>query len=106
MEEMVTTGRSRPMRENTTASRTLTVTHNPGLHARPCLAIVNTVRRFHAKVRISNGKDVADAGEILHLMSLGVPAGTEVTLTATGPDATEALDALVQLFQNNFGFAD
>jgi phosphotransferase system HPr (HPr) family protein len=106
MEEVVTTVRSRSMPENTTATRTLTVTHIPGLHARPCLAIVNTVRRFHSKVQLRKGKETVDAGEILYLMSLGVPAGTEVTLTATGPDANEALDALVQLFQNNFGFAD
>jgi len=94
------------MSAKTTASRTVTVTHHPGLHARPCLAIVNTVRRFQSKVEIRNGREVADAGEVLQLMSMGVDAGTDVTLTATGPDANEAIDALVELFQTNFGFSD
>jgi phosphocarrier protein HPr len=88
------------------ATRQVTVTHSPGLHARPCLAIVNTVRRFHAKVELSNGKQEADAAEILQLMSLGVPKGTEVTLRAKGPDAEEALDAVARLFADNFGFSD
>jgi phosphocarrier protein HPr len=86
------------------ATRMVVVTHSPGLHARPCLAIVNTVRRFQSQVKIHNGNEVADAAEILELMSLGVPQGTEVTLRAKGPDAVEALNALVRLFADNFGF--
>ncbi|MCX7426395.1 MAG: HPr family phosphocarrier protein [Planctomycetia bacterium] len=88
------------------ATRQITVTHSPGLHARPCLAIVNTVRRFRSKVKIRTSEREADAGEILHVMSLGVPQGAEVTLSASGPDAEEALDALARLFSDNFGFSD
>ena len=86
------------------ATRKVTVTHAPGLHARPCLAIINTVRRFQSDVTICNGDEVANAAEILELMSLGVPQGTEVTLEAKGPDAVEAVDALERLFVDNFGF--
>jgi phosphotransferase system HPr (HPr) family protein len=86
------------------ATRKVTVTHAPGLHARPCLAIINTVRRFQSEVTICNGDEVANAAEILELMSLGVPQGTEVTLEAKGPDAVEAVDALERLFVDNFGF--
>ena len=88
------------------ATRQVMVTHSPGLHARPCLAIVNTVRRFRSKVTIRSGDQEADAGEILHVMSLGVPQGAEITLSASGPDAEEALDALVRLITDNFGFND
>lgn len=85
-------------------TRKVTVTHAPGLHARPCLAIVNTVRRFQSEVTICNGDQVANAAEILEIMSLGVPQGTEVTLHAKGPDALEAIDTLEKLFVDNFGF--
>jgi phosphotransferase system HPr (HPr) family protein len=88
------------------ATRQVTVTHSPGLHARPCLAIVNTVRRFESKVELHSGDQEADASEILQLMSLGVPLGTELTLQAKGPDAEEALDAVARLFADNFGFND
>jgi phosphotransferase system HPr (HPr) family protein len=85
------------------ATRQVIVTHRPGIHARPSLAIVNTVRRFQSEVTIRNGHHAGDAREILQVMSLGVPCGAEVTLSAQGPDAEEAVDALVNLFADNFG---
>lgn len=86
------------------AARKVVVEHVSGLHARPCLVIVSTVRRFGSKVQIRSGDGEADAGEILQVMSLGVPQGAEVTLSAQGPDAEQVLDALVRLFADNFGF--
>ncbi len=88
------------------AMRRVTITHAPGLHARPSLLIVKTVQKYHAKVFISNGHEQADARDILHLMALGAPCGTELTLTADGDDAEEVLDALEQLFADKFGFGD
>lgn len=85
------------------ATRRLTVAHQGGIHARPALAIVKTVQRFHSKVRFRAGGQEADAGEILQLMSMGVSDGTEVTLSAQGPDAEEVLDALTRLFADEFG---
>lgn len=84
------------------ATRRLTVHHRPGLHARPSLAIVKTVRRFQSKVRLRNGRQEADASDILQILSLGVPEGTEVTFTAEGPDAELVLDALAKLFADDF----
>lgn len=80
----------------------MTVNHSPGLHARPSLAIVKTVQRFQSKVRLRNGHHEADAGDILQVLSLGVPEGAEVTLVAQGPDAEEVLNALTKLFADDF----
>jgi phosphotransferase system HPr (HPr) family protein len=87
-------------------SRTVVVSRPAGLHARPCLAIVNTVRRFQSKVQLRRDKETADADQILQLMALGAPQGTELVLTANGPDADEALDALERLFANDFGLGE
>jgi len=87
------------------AARRVVVTHPPGLHARPSLAIVKTVRQFRSKVRIRSGDQEADAGKILEVMSLGAPYGAELTLSAEGPDAESVLDALAQLFADNFGLS-
>jgi phosphotransferase system HPr (HPr) family protein len=89
-----------------TASRKVLITHQPGLHARPCLAILNTAKRFQSKVQIHYNREAADATQILQLMSLGARAGTEITITATGPDADEAVETLVRLFETDFGFDD
>jgi phosphocarrier protein HPr len=88
------------------ASRRVTVTHPPGLHARPSLSVVKTVQKYQARVLISNGIQEVDARDILQVMSLGAPHGSELALSAEGSDAEEALDALERLFRSNFGFGD
>jgi len=87
------------------ATRRVVVTHPPGIHARPSLAIVKTVRQFRSKVRIRSGDQEADASEILEVMALGAPCGAELTLSAEGPDADSVLDALAQLFADHFGLS-
>jgi len=87
-------------------SRTVVVSRPAGLHARPCLAIVNTVRRFKSKVRLGRGEEMVEADQILQLMALGAPQGTELVLTAAGPDADDALDALERLFADDFGLKE
>jgi len=88
------------------ATRQVVVNHRGGIHARPSLAIVNTVRRFQSKVRMRVDDREADASEILQIMSLGIPQGTEVTLAAQGPDEEEVLEALTRLFADNFGMEE
>jgi len=47
-------------------------------------------------------REVASAARILELMSLGAAQGTELTLSAEGPDAEQALEALATLFAHEF----
>jgi phosphocarrier protein len=84
------------------ANRTVVVSNPQGLHARPCLAIVNALRGLSATVKIRNGKQVVDATSILQLMTLAATEGTELVLLAKGPDADKALDALTELFACGF----
>ena len=86
-----------------TATRTVTITNPTGLHARPSVAIATTVRKYKSKVQIRHDSEAVDAGEVLQLLTLGAQQGTELTLTAHGPDAEEVLDALVKLFAGGFG---
>jgi phosphotransferase system HPr-like phosphotransfer protein len=39
-------------------------------------------------------------------MSLAVTQGTEIRFTAKGPDAKAVLDALVELFDTDFGLSE
>lgn len=97
-------GRQQPEVPNQPATRQVTVTHPHGICARGSLAIVNTVRRFQSQVQIRKGDQEVEANEVLPILSLGVPQGTEVTLSAQGVDAEEVLDTLARLFADNFGF--
>jgi phosphotransferase system HPr (HPr) family protein len=85
------------------ASRTVVVTNRDGLHVRACSAIVDTVGRHQANVTVEKGDQAVDASSIFDLMSLAASQGTELVLSATGPDAAAVLEALVRLFADEFG---
>ena len=86
-------------------SRTVVVTNSDGLHARPCSAIVNTVGRYRANVTVQKANKVVDASSVLDLMTLAATQGTELVISATGPEAAEVLEALVRAFADEFGVA-
>ena len=83
-------------------SQTLTVTHRTGLLTRPCLDIVKLCRQFDAKVLIRRGDVAVNATEILGLLSLGATEGTELVVSAEGPQAEGAVEALAHLFNVEF----
>ncbi len=84
-------------------TRKVTVLNPAGLHARPSLAIVQTVKQSKSKVEARTARQTIDAGDILQILGLGAVQGTELTFTAVGPDAEQVLDAIVDLFTRRFG---
>lgn len=73
---------------------------NPnGLHARPAADFVTLAATFDARID-ANGKD---ATSLLGVMSLGLDRGDEVVLSATGPEAQEAVRRLGDLVESGFG---
>jgi phosphotransferase system HPr (HPr) family protein len=80
--------------------RTVLITNPNGMHIRPSAAFVELAGRFESTVnvitddgRTLNGKSMWD---LLLLGESGLP-GSELILEAAGPDASQALDALVTL---------
>jgi phosphotransferase system HPr (HPr) family protein len=88
---------------DTSATRKVVVINPAGLHARPSLAVSKTVRGSKSRVEIRAPRQTVDAGDILQLLSLGAMRGTELVLSATGPDAHQVLDSLAQQFADGFG---
>ncbi len=88
---------------NKKATRSVVVLNPAGLHARPSLAVVNAVRASQSKVQIRGPRETIDAGDILQILGLGATHGTELVLTAVGPDAENILDRLAELFADRFG---
>ncbi|ARC56789.1 PTS-dependent dihydroxyacetone kinase, phosphotransferase subunit DhaM [Frondihabitans sp. 762G35] len=73
---------------------------NPsGLHARPAAELVKHASQFSSSVQV-NG---VDAKSLLRIMGLGLAQGSTVSLVASGPDAHEAVDALITLIESGFG---
>lgn len=87
------------------ARRTVTVTHESGLHARPAAMFVQTAARFKADIQVAKGDRSANAKSIMSVLALGVTKGTTIDIRATGDDAEEAVDALARLVESGFGEA-
>jgi len=73
-----------------------------GLHARAAARFVDMASRFSADVLVTNGDETVSGKSILGLMMLAAAHGTQLLLTATGPDADEAIDALSGLIAQRF----
>ena len=88
---------------NHAATRKVTVMNPAGLHARPSLAVVQTVKRSQSEVEVRTPRQSVDAGDILQLLGLGATQGTELVFSAAGPDAEDVLNQLAEMFNSRFG---
>lgn len=71
-----------------------------GLHLRPAMQLVDTASRFASDIKISNGQTTIDGKSIMQVAMLAAAAGAKLTITASGPDAQAATDALKDLVEN------
>jgi phosphocarrier protein HPr len=74
-----------------------------GLHARPASLFVQTSNKFTCDIVVSYGDKTANAKSILQVLSLGVHQGEKISLVTKGADEEQALDALKELINDNFG---
>jgi phosphotransferase system HPr (HPr) family protein len=73
------------------------ITLSGDLHARPAGAVAVAAGRFAAAVSVSAGARTVDAKSVLGIMGLGATSGQQVTVSADGPDAAEAVTALITI---------
>jgi phosphotransferase system HPr (HPr) family protein len=67
------------------------------LHARPAGALAVAAAQFSSAVSLTVGASSADAKSVLGVMGLGATCGQHVTVTAEGPDAQEAVAAIIAI---------
>ncbi|MBF57375.1 HPr family phosphocarrier protein [Halomonas sp. FeN2] len=82
--------------------RILTLTNQRGLHARAATKLVKCGQQFTAKICVYKQQQAADAANIMSLLMLAAPCGTELRITAEGDDAEQALEAIQALFDARF----
>lgn len=83
-------------------SRKLTLTNKRGLHARAATKLVQCCQPFDARVFVCRGAQQAEATNIMALLMLGAPCGTELDINAEGADAEAVLEAIEALFEARF----
>jgi len=72
-----------------------------GLHNKQATYFVQKANEFESNIWLESGNRKMNAKSLLGIMSLGVITGTKVTLSAFGPDAEAAVNALDTLLQRD-----
>ncbi|NLK12790.1 MAG: HPr family phosphocarrier protein [Candidatus Phytoplasma sp.] len=71
------------------------ITAEYGLHARPATRLVNEAMGFQSEIMLTAMNRTVNLKSIMGVMSLGIYNGEEIIVSAEGPDAQEAINALV-----------
>ena len=89
---------------------TIRLVNKRGLHARASHKFMECVMKFDAQVLVRSHNDVCAetvvADSVMELLLLGSACGEEITISATGIQASDAIQALTELVANRFGEED
>jgi len=86
--------------ENTVCDIELEIKNTDGLHMRPAMRFVDIANRFESEIKVSNGEMNVDGKSIMQISMLAATCGTKLKITAKGPDARKAIDALKELVED------
>lgn len=81
----------------------VTVNNEVGLHARPATYFIQKANEFKSGIWVEKEERRVNAKSLLGVLSLGIVQDTAITLIADGVDEKEAVDALVDLIENQIG---
>ncbi|MFH1689610.1 MAG: HPr family phosphocarrier protein [Candidatus Eisenbacteria bacterium] len=79
--------------------RTVVLASKHGLHARPAAELVRLATRFRSDVKLTKEDTTVDAKSIMGVMMLAAECGSEVIVTAEGPDEQEAMEAVAEFLE-------
>ena len=84
-------------------TRILRIVNKRGLHARASAKFVKCAEAFDAEIRVSRDGHVVGGSSIMGLMMLAASPGCTIHVSASGPQADEALEAIATLVEDRFG---
>ncbi len=79
------------------------IVNKKGLHARASARLVEAAARFASHITVTKDGQTVDARSIMGLMMLAASLGSEIQIVAEGPDAEEAMTAILALVDAKFG---
>lgn len=82
------------------AEKTFTVIDRAGIHARPATVLVSTASQFKANVTLAYKEKEVNLKSIMGVMSLGIPSGADIKITAEGVDGDAAIQKLEEVLKN------
>ena len=90
--------------DDITATSSVPLTNEIGLHARPSVKLTKLAKTFAAQIEVAPGADGpwVDAKSIVRVMAVKAAKGATLHFRAKGPDADAALAALRELVALGF----
>ncbi len=85
------------------ASAVAEIINKLGLHARASAKLTQAASAFRSEIWLTRNERRVNAKSIMGVMMLAAGKGSSVTIEAVGPDAEQALAALLQLIGDKFG---
>jgi phosphocarrier protein HPr len=85
-----------------TVTATLNICNTRGLHARASAKFVKLASSFESEIHVTRDGVMVDARSIMGLLMLGAGIGCSIDVSAEGPDAEEAMEALTDLVARKF----
>ena len=68
--------------------------------ARPIANLVQVANRYESKIYLEHGDSRVNAKSIMGMMTLGLDAGEEITLSANGDDEAAAMTSIEEYLSN------
>ncbi|PZT96915.1 MAG: HPr family phosphocarrier protein [Brevundimonas sp.] len=81
---------------------TLNICNARGLHARASAKFVKLASSFESEIHVTRDGVTVDARSIMGLLMLGAGIGCSIDVSAEGPDAEDAMEALKDLVARKF----
>lgn len=82
-------------------TKNITIEIKDGLEARPVAVFVQVASRFESSIYVEHESKKVNAKSIMGMMTLGLAAGENVTVSAEGEDEQEAIDSIEKYLSSN-----
>lgn len=81
--------------------RTVTIELTKGLEARPIAMLVQLASSYESKIYVQSDDRKVNAKSIMGMMTLDLPVGEQVVVTADGVDEEKAINDIEKYLSNN-----
>ncbi|GGK80807.1 HPr family phosphocarrier protein [Amphritea balenae] len=80
----------------------ITIINKLGLHARAAAKLINVTSSFSSDIKLTKDGREVDGKSIMSVMMLAASKGTDLTISTSGEDEQQALNAIETLINNRF----
>ena len=81
-------------------SKSMTINIPKGLEARPVALLVQVASQYESSIYVEIQEKKVNAKSIMGMMTLGLDAGEEITLSANGEDEEDAMKSIENYLSN------